>query len=89
MLAKAKREVSPRRQRLYWVRWQVRGSDRRSRNAPISLESNAARWNQCHPAILRPEGLDPLRNVAVFDVASVDFEEIIERGRLVAGILER
>ncbi len=44
---------------------------------------------QTHPAILRPEGLDPLGYIAIVNVAAVDFEEIAERGRIIARALER
>src|SRR4051794_25410596 len=60
-----------------------------------TLNTHPAPWPrhgrlfQIHLGILRPEGLDALGNVAVIDVAAVDLEEIGERGRIVAGTLER
>jgi len=57
--------------------------DRRSRHAP-RRHARTAGGLHSHPAILRPEGFDPLGNVTVIDVAAVDFEEIAERGCLVS-----
>src|SRR5581483_8115929 len=44
---------------------------------------------QNHPVILRPEGLDALGDIAVINVAAVDFEKITQRRRIVARAFER
>ena len=38
-----------------------------------------------HRAILRLQGLDALGDVAIIDVAAVNFHEVLERGGFVAG----
>jgi len=66
------------------VEWWVQGSLRTPHASPPQCRSIHA-----HLGILRPEGLDSLGHIAIVDVAAVDFEEIAECSRIVAGTLQR
>src|SRR4051812_29191295 len=63
-----------------------RFSDRRSRSAPQWQAANTAGRIRPHRDILRPQGLDPLSDITIVDVVTVNFEEVAECSRPVAGI---
>jgi hypothetical protein len=45
----------------------------------IGFADQAAEWIESHPAILRPEGLDSLGNIAIVNVAAIGFKKITQR----------
>jgi hypothetical protein len=70
ILLAAETLLKPRPEELSW--------GRRSRIAPGVGLLGGGGWLRSHPAILRPQGFDPLTDIAVIDVAAVDFEEVVQ-----------